>query len=156
MIYSHCDTEPLQTGTTAFRQPLGFTMPFPNVSEPAYPECCPRLIGIRRAKNGISREINMKGPLHMDESAHERSLLEQLEALKQENKRLKAQLNQQEPAAFQLDDIKEWLKALWRRIQGPLDQVKAAAEPKIKEKPITALLIAFGAGFIISRLIGRR
>jgi ElaB/YqjD/DUF883 family membrane-anchored ribosome-binding protein len=96
----------------------------------------------------------------MDESTHDRSLQEQLDALKQENKRLKEQLNQQkqkqQETAFQLDDIKEWLAALWTRIKGPLGQAKAAVEPKIREKPMAAILIAFGAGFIISRLIGRR
>jgi ElaB/YqjD/DUF883 family membrane-anchored ribosome-binding protein len=96
----------------------------------------------------------------MDESNNERSLQEQLDALKRENQHLREQLNQQETnfqfSDFQFSDIKEWLKGLWSRVQAPLGKAQKKVEPTIREKPIVAILVAFGAGFILSRLIGRR
>ena len=81
----------------------------------------------------------------MAEESHENSLQEQLDALKKENKRLREQYSE-EKKGIQVDEVLEWIKG----------QSKEKMEPRIKDYPLTSVLIAFGAGYIISSILNRR
>jgi ElaB/YqjD/DUF883 family membrane-anchored ribosome-binding protein len=92
------------------------------------------------------------------ENISEGALRDELEALRRENSRLKEKLgeiNASEPI-FHLDEIMKWFQSFWSRIREPLAHAKETAAPKISERPVASVFIAFGVGFILSRLISRR
>jgi ElaB/YqjD/DUF883 family membrane-anchored ribosome-binding protein len=93
-----------------------------------------------------------------NENVNESALREELDALRRENSRLKEKLGEINAGetVFNFGEIKKWFQTFWGRFKEPLGWAKEAAAPQIKERPIASVLVAFGVGFVLSRLISRR
>jgi len=99
----------------------------------------------------------------------EEALMSELENLREENKILRASFEEvrkedldQEPASFDalLKDFGGKLNKTLEQVKDQLKEPAAKAAEKLEtqmgENPVPFLLAAFGAGYVISRLLDRR
>ena len=81
----------------------------------------------------------------MAEESQDKTLQDQLDALKKENFRLRETIGKAKKG-LESSEFLEWIKS----------HTKETVEPTIKEYPLASVLVAFGVGYIISSLFSRR
>jgi len=84
-----------------------------------------------------------------------------LAALKRDMAALMSQLKSggvqgaKEAAEDTLDELSEQASRIYDKLAAQGERSAEAISRKVEEQPIASLLIAFGVGFIVSRLLGR-